>query len=42
MRLDVDPSSGGPTYLQRVQQGEHALRLGYLKPAAASTALASR
>ena len=29
-RLDV--SSGLPTYLQLVQQVEHALRLGYLKP----------
>src|ERR1700744_3613534 len=28
----LDPSSGGPTYLQLVQQVEHALRLGYLKP----------
>jgi GntR family transcriptional regulator len=29
-RLDL--SSGVPTYLQLVQQVEHALRLGYLKP----------
>jgi GntR family transcriptional regulator len=28
----LDPSSGMPTYLQLVQQVEHALRLGYLKP----------
>jgi GntR family transcriptional regulator len=28
----VDPGSGVPTYLQLVQQVEHALRLGYLKP----------
>src|ERR1700744_6418256 len=27
-----DPPSGVPTYLQLVQQVEHALRLGYLKP----------
>src|ERR1700687_5082722 len=27
-----DPDSGVPTYLQLVQQVEHALRLGYLKP----------
>src|SRR6476659_4645184 len=27
----LDPSSGVPTYLQLVQQVEHALRLGYLK-----------
>src|SRR6202158_469707 len=27
-----DPASGVPTYLQLVQQVEHALRLGYLKP----------
>src|ERR1700732_4923731 len=26
----LDPSSGVPTYLQLVQQVEHALRLGYL------------
>src|ERR1700726_4396609 len=29
----LDPDSGVPTYLQLVQQVEHALRLGYLKPA---------
>src|SRR6185437_8402276 len=28
----LDPSSGVPTYLQIVQQVEHALRLGYLEP----------
>src|ERR1700738_5405785 len=28
----LDPSSGVPTYLQLVQQVEHALRLGYRKP----------
>jgi GntR family transcriptional regulator len=28
----LDRSSGVPTYLQLVQQVEHALRLGYLKP----------
>jgi GntR family transcriptional regulator len=28
----LDPSSGVPTYLQLVQQVEHAVRLGYLKP----------
>ncbi len=28
----LDPGSGIPTYLQLVQQVEHALRLGYLKP----------
>lgn len=28
----LDPSSGVPTYLQLVQQVEHALVLGYLKP----------
>ncbi|MBO0804901.1 MAG: GntR family transcriptional regulator [Nocardiopsaceae bacterium] len=28
----LDGSSGVPTYLQLVQQVEHALRLGYLKP----------
>ena len=28
----LDPTSGVPTYLQIVQQVEHALRLGYLKP----------
>jgi len=27
----LDPSSGVPTYLQLVQQVEHALRLGYLQ-----------
>ena len=27
-----DPASGVPTYLQHVQQVEHALRQGYLKP----------
>ena len=27
----LDPDSGVPTYLQLVQQVEHALRLGYLK-----------
>jgi GntR family transcriptional regulator len=27
----LDPASGVPTYLQIVQQVEHALRLGYLK-----------
>src|ERR1700733_8882920 len=27
----LDPASGVPTYLQLVQQVEHALRLGYLK-----------
>jgi GntR family transcriptional regulator len=27
----LDPSSGVPTFLQLVQQVEHALRLGYLK-----------
>jgi GntR family transcriptional regulator len=27
----LDPGSGMPTYLQLVQQVEHALRLGYLK-----------
>src|ERR1700690_1343755 len=30
----VDPASGVPTYLQLVQQVEHPLRLGYLKPGA--------
>jgi len=29
----LDAGSGVPTYLQLVQQVEHALRLGYLKPA---------
>ena len=28
----LDPASGVPTYLQLVQQVEHAVRLGYLKP----------
>ena len=28
----LDPASGVPTYLQLVQQVEHALRLGYLSP----------
>lgn len=28
----LDPSSGVPTFQQLVQQVEHALRLGYLKP----------
>src|ERR1700761_1798869 len=28
----LDPDSGVPTYLQLKQQGEHAVRLGYLKP----------
>ena len=28
----LDATSGVPTYLQLVQQVEHALRLGYLKP----------
>ena len=28
----LNPSSGVPTYLQLVQQVEHALRLGYLTP----------
>ncbi len=28
----LDPSSGVPTFLQLVQQVEHALRLGYLTP----------
>ena len=28
----LDPLSGVPTYLQLVQQVEHALRLGYLQP----------
>jgi GntR family transcriptional regulator len=28
----LDPTSGVPTYLQLVQQVEHALRLGLLKP----------
>ena len=28
----LDPASGVPTYMQLVQQVEHALRLGYLEP----------
>jgi DNA-binding transcriptional regulator YhcF (GntR family) len=28
----LEPASGVPTYLQLVQQVEHALRLGYLSP----------
>jgi GntR family transcriptional regulator len=28
----LEPESGVPTYLQLVQQVEHALRLGFLKP----------
>jgi GntR family transcriptional regulator len=32
MEFRLDPASGVPTYLQLVQQVEHALRLGYLKP----------
>jgi GntR family transcriptional regulator len=32
IELRLDPASGVPTYLQLVQQVEHALRLGYLKP----------
>ncbi|HUN37291.1 MAG TPA: GntR family transcriptional regulator [Trebonia sp.] len=28
----LDPDSGVPTYLQLVQQVEHALRLGFLRP----------
>ncbi|HEY1915089.1 MAG TPA: GntR family transcriptional regulator [Streptosporangiaceae bacterium] len=28
----LDPASGVPTYLQLIQQVEHALRLGYLEP----------
>lgn len=31
IRFRLDPVSGVPTYLQLVQQVEHALRLGYLK-----------
>jgi GntR family transcriptional regulator len=31
MAFRLDPSSGVPTYLQLVQQVEHALRLGYLE-----------
>lgn len=30
IRFRLDPASGVPTYLQLVQQVEHALRLGYL------------
>jgi GntR family transcriptional regulator len=30
--FQLDPTSGVPTFLQIVQQVEHALRLGYLKP----------
>jgi GntR family transcriptional regulator len=30
IQFRLDPSSGVPTYLQLVQQVEHALRLGYL------------
>jgi GntR family transcriptional regulator len=32
IQFRLDPASGVPTYLQLVQQVEHALRLGYLKP----------
>jgi GntR family transcriptional regulator len=32
LEFRIDPTSGVPTYLQIVQQVEHALRLGYLKP----------
>jgi GntR family transcriptional regulator len=32
IELRLDAASGVPTYLQLVQQVEHALRLGYLKP----------
>ncbi len=32
LAFHLDPSSGVPTYLQLVQQVEHALRLGLLKP----------
>jgi GntR family transcriptional regulator len=32
IELRLDAASGVPTYLQLVQQIEHALRLGYLKP----------
>jgi DNA-binding transcriptional regulator YhcF (GntR family) len=32
IQFRLDPASGIPTYLQLVQQVEHALRLGYLKP----------
>lgn len=31
IQFRLDPASGVPTYLQLVQQVEHALRLGYLK-----------
>src|SRR5215469_15488241 len=30
MEFRLDPGSGMPTYLQLVQQAEHAIRLGYL------------
>jgi GntR family transcriptional regulator len=32
IELRLDAASGVPTYLQLVQQVEHALRLGYLRP----------
>jgi GntR family transcriptional regulator len=32
VQFRLDAASGVPTYLQLVQQVEHALRLGYLKP----------
>ena len=32
LEFRLDAASGVPTYLQLVQQVEHALRLGYLKP----------
>jgi GntR family transcriptional regulator len=32
IRFRLDPGSGVPTYRQLVQQVEHAMRLGYLKP----------
>jgi GntR family transcriptional regulator len=32
VQFRLDPASGVPTYLQLVQQVEHALVLGYLKP----------
>src|SRR5215469_4339023 len=32
IEFQLDATSGVPTYLQLVQQVEHALRLGYLKP----------
>src|ERR1700728_5290096 len=32
IQFRLDPASGVPTYLQLVQQVEHALRLNYLKP----------